>query len=125
MGGSALRFDLQVLKATLERVVERPLESAAEEAGDEPVIGLLGAHERRAVTRLEGVDVDRAEPSSVDVIVAEPDFQRKTDPSERPPSIETDFTSGFQLGQRSMPVRTSHTSSRAAAISAAAPFGTV
>src|SRR6185295_7800721 len=53
----------------------------------------------------------------VDVIVPGPAFQRKSDPSARPPCIETARTSGFQVGQASIPERTSQTTSGAAEIS--------
>src|SRR4051812_3553450 len=54
---------------------------------------------------------------SVDVIVPGPAFQRKPDPSARPPCIETARTSGFQVGHASIPERTSQTTSGAAEIS--------
>jgi hypothetical protein len=42
----------------------------------------------------------------VDVIVPGPAFQRNSVPSSSPPSIDAALTSGFQLGQRSIVVRT-------------------
>src|SRR5580765_8343158 len=54
---------------------------------------------------------------SVEVIVPGPAFQRKSDPSASPPCIETARTSGFQVGQASIPERTSQTTSGAAEIS--------
>src|SRR6266540_7400705 len=53
----------------------------------------------------------------VEVIVPGPAFQRKVEPSARSPCIATDLTEGFQLGQRSIDVRTSHTTSGGAVIS--------
>ena len=48
MGGSAFGLDLQVEKAVGERVVEPLLERGAEDANDEPVVGLLAPDERVA-----------------------------------------------------------------------------
>src|SRR5215831_186063 len=53
----------------------------------------------------------------VEVIVPGPAFQRKTVPGATSPWIVIDFTSGFQLGQRSNAVRASQTASGEAAIS--------
>jgi hypothetical protein len=53
----------------------------------------------------------------VDLIVAGPDFQRNFEPASTTPSREADLTAGFQLGQRSIVVRTFHTISGGAAIS--------
>jgi hypothetical protein len=53
----------------------------------------------------------------VDVIVPGPAFQRNTDPVARSPSMDIDFTSGFQLGQFGMSVSTSQTVCGLAAIS--------
>jgi hypothetical protein len=48
MGGSALGLDLQAAKAVGERGFEPLLEQAAEDANDEPVVGLLAPDERVA-----------------------------------------------------------------------------
>ena len=61
MGGSALGFGLEVPEAALKRTVQRLLKPGAEEAGDEPVIGLLRSHKRLAIASLEGIDVHRLE----------------------------------------------------------------
>ncbi len=53
----------------------------------------------------------------VDVIVPGRAFQRNTDPSTTAPCMDIDFTSGFQLGQRSNVVSASQTTTGAAAIS--------
>ena len=53
----------------------------------------------------------------VEVIVPGPAFQLNTDPGATGPCTAIDFTSGFQLGQCSKAVSTSHTASGAAAIS--------
>src|SRR6185437_1975401 len=53
----------------------------------------------------------------VDLIVPGPAFQRNSDPSAALPSIDTDFTSGFHVGQLSIPVSTSQTASGLASIS--------
>src|SRR6266576_2763739 len=58
MGGSALGLDLQVAKAVGERDVESLLEQAAEDANDEPVVGLLAPDERVAAASLEHVNVN-------------------------------------------------------------------
>src|SRR6478672_9339044 len=59
MDGSAFGLDLQVARAVGERDVEPLLEQAAEDANDEPVVGLLALDERVAATSLENVNVDR------------------------------------------------------------------
>src|SRR5262245_48316481 len=58
--------------------------------------------------------------SIVDVIVPGPAFQRNTEPAATSPCIETDSISGFQVGQRSNAVSTSHTSCGSAEISISA-----
>src|ERR687885_687280 len=72
MDGSALRLGLQVPEAARECAVERLLKAAAEEAGDESVVGLLRPHERRAVARVEYVNVHRV------------DAERRAAPRESP-----------------------------------------
>ena len=117
----------------MKRAVQHPSERSTEEAGHEPGVRFLGPDERPTVPGLQRVDVDRLDPERragpggsprcVDV----PDGRRDrrpappssgtSDPSSKPPSKETDSTAGFQLGQRSISVRTAHTSSGAAATS--------
>src|SRR5204862_6155833 len=98
----------------------------------------LRVHQRRPLSCLEAIDVHRRIPRvfpvhairrgastsrTVDVMVAGPAFQRNVVPSRNGESTAIERMSGFQLGQLSRAVRTSHTSSGAASISAsAAPF---
>jgi hypothetical protein len=57
---------------------------------------------------------------SVEVIVSGPAFHRNCAPSLKPPSRWAELTSGFQLGQSSIEVSTSHTTSGLAATSTSA-----
>ena len=77
MGGSALGLDLQVAKAVGERGFEPLLEQAAEDANDEPVVGLLASDERVAATSLEHVNVNRL------------DAERRAGPGEHARAIHT------------------------------------
>src|SRR5438128_2126566 len=98
-GGSALSFGLEVPEAPLKRTVERLLEPGAEEAGDEPVIGLLRPHNRRVLASLEGIDVHRFEakglaapgdpPGRFDVLK-----RRRDRPGTRPPTKLRSFGEG-------------------------------
>ena len=137
--GAPLGLRLQVSESIGKPLVECLLERSPKQPGDEPLVGLLRVNERRAVSRLETVDVLRldaeglpVQPISlgastrwiVDVMVPGPAFQRNTDPAARSPCTDIDFTSGFQFGHFSRSVSTSQTACELAAISISAALTT-
>ena len=125
------RFAPEVVPRPLGRAVERLLSEprnrrAKKPLNDSSVSTRVPPFEARSATRALAL-IDRVrprhlmraagQPARSSTIVPGPDFQRKSGARSDRPSNDIDFTSGFQSGHCSKPVRTPHTTLGGAAIS--------